>query len=112
MRITLDPADGSSPSDGTLARTTGRPEENGEFRTYGVPPDRYLAARQPAAGRMVPEERALPEPRHRGPPVELTSKDVSGVVITFTDRPSGISGTVQGPAALNPSAIVLAYPVD
>lgn len=112
MRITLDPADGSSPSDGTLALTTGRPEENGEFRTYGVPPDRYIVRVSPLpAGWFL--KSALYQNRDIADlPVELTSKDVSGVVITFTDRPSGISGTVRGTSGPNPSAIVLAYPVD
>ena len=112
MRITLDPADGSNPSDATLALQTGRPEENGEFRTYGVPPDRYIlrVSRLPAGWFL---KSALFQNRDIADmPLELGTKDVSGVVITFTDRPSGISGTVRGAGGPDPAAIVLVYPVD
>jgi len=45
-------------------------------------------------------------------PLELGSKDADGVVITFTDRPSRLTGVVHGPNGPDPAAIVIAYPVD
>ena len=112
MRITLDPADGSSLSDATLALQTGRPEENGEFRTYGVPPDRYVLRVSPLPAGWFLKSALYQNRDIADMPLELGSKDVSGVVITFTDRPSGISGTVRGTAGPDPAAIVVVYPVD
>lgn len=112
LRITLDPADGSKLPNATLAFQTGRPDEKGEFTTYGVPPGRYVIRVSP-----VPIGWFFKGAMHQGrdiadTPLELESKDVSGIVITFTDRPSIISGTVHGAEGPDPSAIVLAYPVD
>jgi hypothetical protein len=45
-------------------------------------------------------------------PLDLTSKDAGGVVITFTDRPSSLSGVVRGGDGSDPTALVLVYPVD
>jgi hypothetical protein len=112
MRITLDPVDGSPPADGTLATQTGRPEENGEFRTYGVPPGRYVIRVSPLpAGWFL--KNALYQNRDIADmPLDLETKDVTGVVITFTDRPSSLSGSVRGAEGPDPTAIVLVYPVD
>jgi hypothetical protein len=112
MRIRLDPADGSLPGDGTLAMETGWSEESGDFRTYGVPPGRYVVRVS-----VLPAGWFLKSALYRNRdvadmPIELVSKDVSGVVLTFTDRPSSIAGTVRGADGPDPSAAVLAYPVD
>ena len=112
MRITLAPADGSSPTDFTLATQTGRPDEGLQFKTYGVPPGQYLLRVSPLpAGWFL--KTALYQNRDIAEtPLELGSKDVTGVVLTFTDRPAAITGTVQGADGPDPTAIVIAYPVD
>src|SRR5260221_12045574 len=45
-------------------------------------------------------------------PVVLESKDAGGVVITFTDRPSAVAGTVSGARGADATAVVIAYPTD
>ena len=112
LRITLDPADGSKLPDATLAFQTGRPDEKGEFTTYGVPPGRYVIRVSPIPIGWFFKGAMLQGRDVADTPLELESKDVSGIVITFTDRPSSITGTVRGPDGPDPSAIVLAYPVD
>lgn len=112
MRITLDPADGSRLDDSTLASETGRIEETGAFKTYGVPPGRYVVRVSP-----LPAGWFIKSAMHQGRdvadlPLDLETKDASGVVITFTDQPSGLSGTVRGAAGPDPTAVVLVYPVD
>jgi hypothetical protein len=112
MRITLEPADGSRLDDGTLALETGRIDETGAFKTYGVPPGRYVVRVSPLpAGWFV--KGAI----HQGRDVadltlDLETRDASGVVITFTDQPSSLTGVVRGDAGPDPTAIVLVYPVD
>lgn len=112
MRITLAPADGSSPADFMLATQTGRPDESLQFRTYGVPPGQYLLRVSPLpAGWFL--RSALYQNRDIAEgPLDLGSKDVTGVVLTFTDRPAAITGTVHGAGGPDPTAIVIAYPVD
>jgi hypothetical protein len=112
MRIFLDPADGSRQTDRTLALETGHPDENGEFATYGVPPGRYLVGvGGPPAGWF------LKSVTYQGrdisaAAIDLGTKDATGVVITYTDRPSAIAGLVMGSRGPDADAVVLVYPID
>ena len=45
-------------------------------------------------------------------PIQLGSEDLSGVVVTFTDRPSVVAGMVRTRNTADPGAVVLAFPVD
>ncbi|HEX6464065.1 MAG TPA: carboxypeptidase-like regulatory domain-containing protein, partial [Vicinamibacterales bacterium] len=112
MRIFLDPADGSRLSDRTLALYTGHPNENGDFATFGVPPGRYVVGLGgPPAGwflkSVIYQGRDISDA-----PIELGTKDATGVLITYTDRPSMITGNVTGPRGPDADAVVLVYPID
>jgi hypothetical protein len=112
LRITLDPADGS-PADQELAFQTGHPDENGQFTTFGVPPGRYVVN---VAGISFPGwvfKEALYQGRDLSDlPIDMRSADISGVVLTFTDRPASLGGVVRNNGSVDGDAVVLAYPVD
>jgi hypothetical protein len=112
LRITLEPADGSPAARG-LSIPTGHPDERGEFTTLGVPPGRYLVS---VSGLPLPgwvfkgapyEGRDLADTS-----IEMGTRDISGVTLTFTDRPARIEGTVRTGAAPDGDTVVLAYPTD
>jgi len=42
----------------------------------------------------------------------MASADVSGVIITLTDKPSTLGGTLRTRGAADPAAIALAFPVE
>jgi hypothetical protein len=112
LRISLDPADGSQGAKG-LSFEAGHPDENGNFTTYGVPPGRYIVN---VAGVTFPGW-TFKGARYQGrdvtdTPIELSASDVPGVVLTFTDKPSTLSGTVTGAGQADATAIVLAFPMD
>jgi hypothetical protein len=112
LRISLEPADGSS-AGGGLGFETGHPDETGRFTTYGVPPGRYVVN---LTGIVFPGW-AFKGARYQGvdvadTPIEMSSSDVDGVVITLTDRPPTLSGVVTTNGAPDPAAVVLAFPVD
>jgi Carboxypeptidase regulatory-like domain len=112
LRITLDPADGSR-ADGALAFQTGHPDESGQFTTFGVPAGRYVVN---VAGISFPGW-VFKEAQYQGRdlsdvPIDMQSADVSGVVLTFTDRPATLGGVVRNAASVDGAAVVLAYPVD
>jgi hypothetical protein len=69
-------------------------DSNSRFYTTGLA-GRYVLHREPAA-RLDFEIR-----RDRGDildsPVALETEDVDGLVLTFTDRPSTVAGTVRDP---------------
>jgi hypothetical protein len=112
MRIRLDPADGSPTGEGTLAMETGGAEESGDFRTYGVPPGRYVVRVSVLPAGWFLKSALYQNRDIADMPIELLSKDVTGVVLTFTDRPSSVAGTVRGADGPDPAAAVLAYPVE
>jgi protocatechuate 3,4-dioxygenase beta subunit len=111
LRIFLEPADGSPPAG--FEGESGHPDEHGGFRTPGVPPGRYVVrvAGPPLSGWTFKgaqyEGRDLADTA-----VEMRANDITGVVLTFTDRPASIEGTVQTGTMPDGAAIVAAYPVD
>jgi hypothetical protein len=89
---------------------------DGQFRTVGLPPGRYVLALRAAQGApvtwlarsiQVNGEEAL------GDAIELSGTDITGIVVTATDKVSGIAGTVldlQGRPTMRARAIV--FPQD
>src|SRR5262245_37285161 len=112
LLISLDPADGSAPPKG-IDYDAGHPDETGQFTTYGVPPARYVVN---ITGPRIPGW-FFKGARYQGrdiadTPVEMSKSDVTGVVLTFTDNPSTLSGTVRTNGSADPAGIVVAFPVD
>jgi hypothetical protein len=111
LRIQLVPSDGS-PAGAGLAQESGHPDGFGGFTTVGVPSGRYIVQ---VNGLPLPgwtfkgaqfEGRDLADT-----PIDLT-RDVTGVVLSFTDRPASIDGTVRSGMRPDPEAVIAAYPVD
>jgi hypothetical protein len=87
-----------------------------EFVREGVPPGRYtpnvLAALSPPAGWFLKSATIEGRDLLRSP-VIVDGQDVSGIVITFADRPAAVSGVVSDTAGrADSSAGVLAFPLD
>ncbi len=95
-----------------MPNPVARADANGQFKTAGIPPGRYYV-------------RVLGSPigwmfktaTHGGRdvadvPLDLESGDVNGVVITFTDRWTGVRGTVTAPPGRSTDALVLLFPTD
>ena len=110
VRVTLDPVDGSKLPEG-LGFVTGRIDENGQFRTFGVPPGKYFVRVSGLSDWFF--KGAIYEGRDLADsPVDLGTEDVSGIVLTFTDRPSSITGSVSSGGTADGRAVVLVFPVD
>ena len=112
MRIALDPVDGTRVFLPDLAVTTGRAVSSGEFRTYGVPPGRYILNVSPIAAGWYLQSAIFQGRDIADLPIDLETKDATGVVITFTDRPSGVTGIVTGAQGADATAVVIAFPTD
>ena len=110
MSATFDPADARPIVSITIGR--GQFDERGQLSSYQLPPARYfLRINNPPAGWVL--KSAMWNGRDvSNVPLSLDT-DVSGLVITFTDRPSTLSGQVQtASGASDPSATVLVFPAD
>ncbi|HUR21039.1 MAG TPA: carboxypeptidase-like regulatory domain-containing protein [Vicinamibacterales bacterium] len=111
INISLEPADGRSADLASIAR--GRVDPNGTFATMGVPAGKYILRVSGApqgwtlrsatfAGRDITETA-----------IELKDDSAAGVVLTFTDRPSEMKGTVRTASGNpDPTASVIVFPVD
>jgi hypothetical protein len=93
----------------------GRVAADGSFKTTGYPAGRYIANVLPTT---VPAGWSVKSITYNGrdisvEPVELGDSDLSGVVVTFTDKTTSLFGTVvtdgSGPAT---NAEVVVFPAD
>jgi hypothetical protein len=113
LPITIEPTERSVIPGPFTSIPPGRVDESGAFTTYGVPGGKYLVRVGGApsgwtlrsvvsAGRDVSDT-----------PIDVGAADVSNIVITFTDRPSRLTGVVRGSSgAPDPDAMVVIFPVD
>ena len=113
--IMLERTDAAPPGPGPFNTVPpGRADESGAFRTYGVPPGKYIVrvGSSPAAAWILKsvtiEGRDVSEV-----PITLRAAEVANAVITFTDRPTKLTGTVRA-AGGNPDsdALVIVFPVE
>jgi hypothetical protein len=110
MSATIDPADGRPFVSTTVTR--GQFDEQGRLSTYQLPPGRYyLRINNPPPGWTL-KGAVLGGRDIANVPLTL-DRDVSGLVITFTDKPSSLAGQVTATTgAPDPSATVLLFPAE
>jgi hypothetical protein len=110
MSATLDPADGRPLVSSTMGR--GQFDDGGRLSTYELPPGRYyLRINNPPLGWAL--KGAIVSGRDISNVPVMLDRDVTGVVISFTDRPSSLAGQVSAlSGAPDGSATVLVFPSD
>ena len=106
--IMIVPADGTTISGNRPAYV----EADGRFTTIGVPGGRYtLRVASILSGWTF--KSAMYQGRDIADrPLDVSSSDVQGIVVTFTDRPPSLTGTVRGPSRPDPEASVVVFPTD
>jgi hypothetical protein len=104
----LEPAEG----DGSTASIGGLLDVNGQVTLTGLVPGRYLVrVRNSPAGWMF-KSAILSGVDVSDTPFDLT-KDIPDLVLTFTDKWSGLGGTVRGSDGnLDTNAIVAVFPTN
>ncbi len=92
----------------------GRVEPNGQFTTVGLPGGRYLLRVIGGVAAAWTLKSAMHEGRDLADvPFDASGADLSGVILTFTDTPSELNGTVTGSdGSPDPDAAVLVFPAD
>jgi uncharacterized protein (DUF2141 family) len=113
MPVTAERADAGSPGEGFLQGIPpGRIDESGAFKTYGLPPGKYFVRIGAPPGWSVKsitsEGRDVSEA-----PIDLRAADLANVVITFTDRPTKLTGVARtGEGYADPDALIVVFPAD
>jgi len=108
----LMPADGRSVSILSLARPN-RGNEDGTFQTLAYVPGRYFLNAQ-----GIPPPWQLKSATVGGrdvldTPLEIRNSDISGLVLTMTDRLSQLTGTIKATGGQKPAeAVVVVFPAE
>ena len=110
MTITLDPVDGRVfPG----AAGKGQFDASGQFRTLGLLPGRYMLRLGGNLGAWSLDSVSVGDKSLPDQPITIANTDVSGVVITLTDRAGSISGSVRdAKGGLDSTANVLMFPAN
>ncbi|OFW03312.1 MAG: hypothetical protein A3H96_19650 [Acidobacteria bacterium RIFCSPLOWO2_02_FULL_67_36] len=108
--VVVDAADGPASISGGAGPS--RVDASGQFTTADVPPGKYFVR---IGG--SPQGWMFKSAMYNGrdvadTPFDLRGGDATGLVITFTDRWSGMRGMVQSADGPDPDATVLVFPVD
>jgi hypothetical protein len=117
MPVVLDRADiggaQTNPLAGMGQTSGGQFDATGQFTTYGLLPGKYFIRAPFSFGNWTLKSATLGGRDVSDSPFEIDSADVSGVVLTFTDRPPELSGVVRdGQSKPSPSASVVVFPAQ
>jgi hypothetical protein len=89
------------------------PDGSGQFTSIGLPPGKYFMRVAGSPDGWMFKSATLDGQDITDLPIELRADDVTGIVLTFTDRWSGLGGVVRNARnAPDPGATVLAFPTD
>jgi uncharacterized protein (DUF2141 family) len=104
------------PVDGIVDRVSsppGRVDAKGQFTTYGVAGGKYFVRVPNPPSGWTFNGAMLGERDLSDTPIDLDAADIADVVLTFTDRPSSLSGSVQmNEAAAREGVAVVVFPAD
>jgi hypothetical protein len=90
-----------------------RPDTSGHFKSDGHAPGKYFVRVTGSPNGWMFKSATLDGQDITDVPIELRRGDVTGVVLTFTDRWSGLGGVVgNARGAPDPGAAVLVFPTD
>lgn len=107
VQVALEPAD---PRPG-ITNARGRIETTGQIHTVGVPPGRYFVRVMGGYQNWSMHSVMVNGRDATVVPIEFTGSDVTGAVLTFTDRPSKLVGQVTTDAGMGGVA-VLVFPSE
>lgn len=110
LSITIEPADPQETASGAGSSSV-QADAFGQFASTGLPGGRYYVrvANSPSGWMFVGA--TLDGRDVTDAPLSISS-DTSGVSVRFTDRWSGINGSVAGARGPDPSALVVVFPAD
>lgn len=110
--ISIEPADSFPDRSAIIPTPPARVDGNGNFTTIGLPPGRYFIRVLGSPEGWMFKSAMFNGRDAADTPLELQGADATGVVVTFTDRWTGIRGSVAPVGGKTADAIVLLFPTD
>lgn len=109
--ISIEPADPGNTF--VMPQPVARPTATGSFTTVGMPPGNYFVRVTGSPVGWMFKTATYGGRDIADHPLELNGSDASGVVITFTDRWTGVRGFVtQSSGRVSTDAIVVLFPTE
>jgi hypothetical protein len=110
ISISIAPADGRTP---LAPMPAARVDANGRFTLPGYPPGAYIISASAPTRDWAVRSIMAGSTNAWAQPLILEAADVGNVVVTYTDRTTELSGTLQGiPANTDEIFSVLIFPAD
>jgi hypothetical protein len=110
LPVTIEPIEGRGTLPGILP---GRIDPaTSQFTTYGLPGGRYFVRIGGAPPGWTFKSATYQGRDVSDVPLDLDASDAAGVVITFTDQATELSGTAQGARGGDPDATIIVFPSD
>jgi hypothetical protein len=112
IAVQAESADGRAISSNQFTLSRGVVDATGQFKTYQLPPGRYLVRVPGTVPGWTFKGASLNGRDITDAPLDLGGEDIGDIVVTFTDTPSDLSGAVRTGQGQDPAATVLAFPVQ
>jgi hypothetical protein len=109
VSISIEPVDPNP--NVPVAASTIRVDSSGQFQSGGLPGGRYYVRVANSPGGWMFAGATLEGRDVTDVPLQL-SGDTAGVSVRFSDRWSGVNGSVTGAKGPDPSALVVVFPTD
>jgi len=109
IRIVLEPARSTTTANRVIQ---GGVDADGQLKTPGVPAGRYYLRVLGVAAPWTFKSAIYQGRDVADSPIDATGGDIAGVVLTFTDAASELSGSVTTDGRPDPDATVLLFPTD
>ncbi len=107
--VIFEPADAKQKTQTII----GRVDSTGNFTTAGLLPGKYLVRVGGAPGAWIFKSALQGGLDVSETPIDVEDRDISGVVVTFTDTPTELRGIVKGPDGVaDDSSAVIVFPAD
>jgi Carboxypeptidase regulatory-like domain len=112
VNVQIDRADGRTTSSNQFTLGRGVVDVAAQFKTYQLPPGRYVVRATGAVPGWTFKSATLGGRDISDTPLDLGGEDVGNVVVTFTDRPTELSGTVRDSKGPDSTATVIVFPAQ
>jgi len=111
IRVTLEPVDQQTATNAGVV--AGRVETSGAFATAGTVPGRYFVRAVGAPQGWYFKGATLNGRDVSDLPLDVAGADLAGVLLTFTDKQTELTGTVTtNDGAADPTASVIVFPAE
>ena len=109
MAVTLEPADAKIKANST----PGRVDQAGNFTAYGLLPGKYVVRVGGPGGNWTFKSALLGGVDVSDMPLQVEDRDVSGIIVTFADTATALSGIVKSADGVaDDSSAVVVFPAD